>query len=221
MSNTIELKTADAHVLSAYASGPADAAAGLVVLQEIFGVNRHMRHVCDTFAEAGYRVISPALFDRVERGVEMGYAPEDSLRGRELRAKITEANTIADIEASAAWLGNRKIGIIGYCWGGTVAWLAATRTKSFRACAAWYGTGIAAARNENPNCPVQLHFGEKDPGIPPADIEAIRKAHPELESFVYAGAGHGFGCEERSAYVKADAEVAQRRTLEFFKKHLV
>ena len=220
MGKTIELKTSDGHLLSAYAAGPADAAASLVVLQEIFGVNGHMRRVCDAFGEAGYRVISPALFDRVERGVEMGYGPQDSLRGRELRAKITEGQTVADLEAAVAWLGDGKKGIIGYCWGGTVAWLGATRTKSFKACVAWYGTGIASARNERPNCPVQLHFGEKDPGIPPADIQAIREAHPQIETFVYAGAGHGFGCEERSAYVQTDTEAAQRRTLDFFGKHL-
>lgn len=217
----IELVAADGHRLSAYRAGPSDARRALVVVQEIFGVNRHMRRVCDSFAAAGYAVVCPALFDRVERGVELGYAGPDVARGRDLRAKVPAEGTLADIEAAAAALpaGARR-GIVGYCWGGTVAWWGATRSKSFAAAVGWYGGGIAAAKDEQPNCPVQLHFGEVDASIPMSDVEAIRAAQPGVEIFVYQGAGHGFGCEERGSYSPKDAEVAQQRTLDFFTRHL-
>ena len=145
-----------------------------MVVQEIFGVNRHMRRVCDDFAKADYAVICPALFDRTERGVELGYAPADVARGRELRGTIDAGKTVLDIRAAAAALpGAAKRGIVGYCWGGTVAWHGATRTSDFAAACGWYGGGIAEARDERPNCPVQLHFGETDASIPLADVELI------------------------------------------------
>ncbi|NKC31974.1 dienelactone hydrolase family protein [Falsiroseomonas selenitidurans] len=216
-----ELTAADGHRLAAYRAGPADATRGLVVVQEIFGVNRHMRHVCDAFAAEGYAVIAPALFDRVERGVELGYAAEDVARGRDLRSRVNETGTMLDIEAAAAALPQGLArGIVGYCWGGTIAWWGATRSTSFKAACGWYGGGIAGTRTEGPNCPVQLHFGEVDASIPMADVELIRAAQPDVEIFVYAGAGHGFGCEERGSYKPADAEVAQGRTLAFLAKHL-
>ena len=216
-----ELRAEDGHSLSAYAAGPRDARRGLVVAQEIFGVNRHMRRVCDDFAAQGYAVVCPALFDRTERGVELGYAPEDVARGRELRGKVDPALTVLDIRAAAAALppGARR-GIVGYCWGGTVAWHGAARTDDFAASVGWYGGGIAAAKDEAPCCPVQLHFGETDASIPMADVEAIRAARPEVEIFVYGGAGHGFGCDERGSYSAGDATLARRRTLEFLERHL-
>ena len=218
----IGLRAEDGHALSAYAAGPRDAKRGLVVAQEIFGVNRHMRRVCDGFAAEGYAVVCPALFDRTgERGVELGYAPADVARGRELRGRIDPALTVLDIRAAAAALpaGARR-GIVGYCWGGTVAWHGATRTRDFGAAVGWYGGGIAAAKDEMPRCPVQLHFGETDASIPMADVDAIRAGRPEVEIFVYAGAGHGFGCDERDSHSPEDAAIARRRTLEFFERHL-
>jgi carboxymethylenebutenolidase len=218
---TIELTAADGHVFQAYATGPADAARALVVVQEIFGVNRHMRRVCDDFAKEGYAVVCPALFDRTERGVELGYEAADVARGRDLRGTIDAGKTLLDVLAAAAALPRAaKRGIVGYCWGGTVAWHGATRSSAFAASVGWYGGGIAAAKAEQPTCPVQLHFGETDASIPLADVEAIRAAQPGIEVFVYAGAGHGFGCEERGSYVPADAALAQERTLAFFAKHL-
>jgi carboxymethylenebutenolidase len=217
----ITLTAADGHTLSAWRTGPADAARALVVVQEIFGVNQHMRNVCARFAAAGYAVIAPALFDRTARGVELGYTADDVARGRALRAEVPEAGTVADIEAAAKALpaGARR-GIVGYCWGGTVAWWGATRTPLFAASACWYGGGIAGTRTEVPHCPVQMHFGEKDASIPMADVEAIRAAQPGVEVFVYAGAQHGFGCDERASFSKPDADLAQQRTLAFFAKHL-
>ncbi len=220
MGHVIELTTSDGHRMSAYQAGPEAASRGLVVVQEIFGVNAHMRRVSDAFAAEGYAVIAPALFDRVERGVELGYEPPDVARGRELRAKVPEQGTLADIEAAAAALGARPRGIVGYCWGGTVAWWGATRSQSFQAAVGWYGGGIAPTRNETPNCPVELHFGEQDASIPLKDVDAIRLAHPSIPIYVYAGAGHGFGCEDRGSYSETDAKAAQKRTLAFFAEHL-
>jgi len=217
----IELKASDGHTLSAWKTGPADARQGLVVVQEIFGVNRHMRHVCETYAQQGFAVVSPALFDRAERDAELGYTQEDVQKGLALRGKITDAQVMLDIEAAAAALpAGIPLGIIGYCWGGTLAWWGATRSNSFRAAVGYYGGGIAATRQEVPHCPVQLHFGEEDKGIPQTDVEAIRAAQPGVEVFTYPGAGHGFSCEERPAYSPTDAMLAEQRSLGFFAQHL-
>jgi carboxymethylenebutenolidase len=220
MGNTIHITAADGHRLGAWRAGPSDATRGLVVVQEIFGVNAHMRRVCAAFAEQGYAVIAPALFDRVEHDVQLGYGPDDMARGRALRAKLPEAGVLADIEEAARALGNLPTGIVGYCWGGTVAWWGATRSSRFRAAVGWYGAGIAATRSASPHCPVQLHFGEKDASIPLSDIEQIRAAQPDAEIFVYPGAQHGFGCEERPSYSAPDADLAQKRTLAFFDRTL-
>ncbi len=220
MSGFIDVTAADGHTLSVYVAGPEDAKAGLVVVQEIFGVNRHMRSVCDAFAQAGYRVASPALFDRVQRGTELGYTQDDVATGLKLRGGIEEAATLADVEAAAGALGARTLGIVGYCWGGSVAWWGATRTTRFAAACGWYGGSIAAARNETPHCPVQLHFGAEDHGIPLTDVEAIRAAQPGVDIHVYPGAGHGFGCSERGSFNPDAAKLAQDRTLAFFARTL-
>ena len=220
MGAMISLTASDGHTLSAWRSGPEDAAHGLVVVQEIFGVNHHIRTVTDRFAAAGYLCVAPALFDRVRPGIELAYTPEDVAKGRDLRAQVPEAGTMADIEAAAKALGTRKIGIVGYCWGGTVAWWGATRTTLFAAASGWYGGGIAGTRTETPHCPVQLHFGDQDASIPMSDVALIRAAQPGVEIHVYDGAGHGFGCDERGSFSPKDAKLAQERTLAFFAKHL-
>jgi carboxymethylenebutenolidase len=221
MQDTLELAAADGHRFAAYRTGPAQAARALVVVQEIFGVNRHMRRVSDRFAAQGYAVVCPALFDRVQRGVELGYTAEDVARGRELRAGIGNDKTMLDIEAAAASLPEgAKLGIVGFCWGGTIAWWGATRSKRFLAASCWYGGGIAATASESPNCPVQMHFGDHDASIPMQDVATIREAQRDVEIFVYPGAGHGFGCDERDSYSPNDAKLAQTRTLAFFERHL-
>jgi carboxymethylenebutenolidase len=221
MGSSVTLTAADGHMLAAWRTGALHAARGLVVVQEIFGVNRHIRAVCEEFAKEGFAVIAPALFDRVERDVELGYTAEDIPRGGALRAKVPESGTLADIEAAALALEVSGPGIVGYCWGGTLAWWGATRSSRFKAAVGWYGAGIAATRGETPHCPVQLHFGATDASIPPGDVEAIRLAQPGVEIFTYPGAGHGFGCSERPSYDEPAARLAQQRTLAFFDKHLV
>jgi carboxymethylenebutenolidase len=217
---TIELKAADGHILSAYVAGPDNATRGIVVIQEIFGVNHHMRDMADRFGAAGYAAIAPALFDRAAKGIELGYTQDDIGKGRDYRMKLSDAQVMADVEAAAAHLKGKRLGIVGYCFGGTVAWWGATRSKSFAAASCWYGGGIAGTKDERPNCPVQMHFGEKDASIPMTDVEAIRAAQPRAETYVYAGAQHGFGCDERGSFSQPDYEQAQQRTLAFFAKHL-
>ncbi len=216
----IKLTAADGHEFSAYRAGPEDATRGLVVVQEIFGVNSHMRFASDALAAAGFAVICPALFDRAEKDVELGYTAEDVQAGIALRARVTDAQVMLDIEAAVAALGTAATGIIGYCWGGTIAWWGATQSHSFRAAAGWYGGGISATKTATPNCPVQLHFGAEDHGIPLADVDAIRAAQPGVEVFVYEGAGHGFGCEQRGSFDQKSFDLAQSRSLDFFRKHL-
>jgi carboxymethylenebutenolidase len=216
----LTLTAADGHQFGAFEAGNVNAPRGLVVVQEIFGVNRHMRLVAERLAGFGYRVLSPALFDRAEPGAELGYTPDDIQKGLALRAKISEAQVMADIEATAAAFGPKPVGIIGYCWGGSIAWWGATRSRSFKAAVGWYGGGIAANRDETPGCPVQLHFGGADTGIPLTDVEAIQAAHPDVPVFLYDGAQHGFGCEERPSYSPKDCELAELRSLAFFAEHL-
>jgi carboxymethylenebutenolidase len=218
--STLKLTAADGHSFSAYRAGAEGATMGLVVVQEIFGVNSHMRFASDALAQSGFAVLCPALFDRAEKDVELGYTPDDVQAGIALRAKITDEQAMMDIEAAAASLNTAAIGIIGYCWGGTIAWWGATRSSRFKAAVGWYGGGIAATKTETPHCPVQLHFGAEDHGIALSDVDAIRAAQPGVEVYVYEGAGHGFGCEQRASFDQKSFDLAQNRSLDFFRKHL-
>jgi carboxymethylenebutenolidase len=220
MGKTIEITAADGFKLGAYSAGPENATKGIVVIQEIFGVNKHIRDMADAYAAAGYKVLAPAMFDRAQKGADLGYGPDDRKAGMEMRGKITEEQNIMDVVAAAKALGTESTGIVGYCFGGSMAFLGATRTKEFAAASCWYGGGIAKAKDEKPNCPVQMHFGETDGSIPAADIEAIRAAQPTAEVYVYPGAGHGFGCADRDSWNPEAYKLAQERTLAFFAKNL-
>lgn len=216
----ITLDTRDGQQIHAYRAGAPDAPRALVVLQEIFGVNAHIRQVCDRFAEQGYDVIAPALFDRAQPDVQLGYAQEDVQAGLALRERLTLDQSLADIQAAIAALNGKPAGIIGYCWGGALAWQAACRLDGLKAAACWYGGGIAKALDQTPRIPVQMHFGELDHAIPLSDVAAIQAAHPGVETFVYDGAQHGFGCDHRASYDAAAYALAQRRSLDFFAQHL-
>jgi carboxymethylenebutenolidase len=220
MGETIKLKSADGFTFSAYVAGPANATKGVVVVQEIFGVNHHIRDMADRFAAQGYAVVAPAVYDRVQPGFEVGYTQDDIAKGRDVRMKLNDTQLMQDVEAAATHLTGKKLGIVGYCFGGTVAWWGATRSSKFAASSCWYGGGIPGTKDERPNCPVQMHFGEKDASIPMTDVDSVRAAQPKAEVFVYDGAQHGFGCDERGSYSKPDYELAQTRTLDFFAKHL-
>ena len=221
MGEHIELKCRDGVTIGAYVAKPSGAPkGGLVVLQEIFGVNHHIRAVADRFAAAGYLAVAPALFDRVERNVELGYGQDDRPRAMEIRGKTKVPETLADMEAAieVAKQGG-KVGLVGYCWGGTLAFLGACRLAGVTAAVGYYGGGIAAIASERPRIPVMLHFGALDKHIPLTDVEKIRQAQPTVPVFVY-DADHGFNCDERESYDKAAADEALERTMEFFAAEL-
>lgn len=225
MGETITLKASDGHQLSAYRATPNGAPkGGLVVIQEIFGVNSHIREVCDRFAADGYLAVAPALFDRTERGVEIGYTPPDIEKGRALRAKVSTEGALLDTAAALAAIqadkNVGKIGIVGYCWGGTIAWLAAADIAGFSAAVGYYGGGIAEAVAKTPKIPVMLHFGALDQSIPLSDVEKVRAQHPKIPIFVYDDAGHGFSCDHRGSYNAGAAKTARERTMAFFAEHL-
>ncbi len=222
MGETITLIAEDGHRLSAYRAAPKGTPrGGLVVIQEIFGVNSHIRKLTDGFAGAGYVALAPALFDRVERGFETGYAQADIERGRAVRGKLSMEDALKDVRAAVVQLTNAEltVGVVGYCFGGTMAWLAATRIDGVAAAVGYYGGGIADAANERPRCPVMLHFGETDASIPPEHYKKVGAAHPDLPIHIYP-AGHGFSCDERGSYHEPSARQARERTLEFFRTHV-
>lgn len=221
MGNMIELSAGDGFRLAAYRADPAGAPrGGLVVIQEIFGVNSHIRDVCDGYAADGYRVIAPALFDRLEKGVELGYTAADIARGREFKAKAASDVALLDVDAARAAVASAgKVGIVGYCWGGLITWLAACRLKGFAGAASYYGGGILEAAAEQPRCPVIAHFGERDHVIPVAGVRTFAEAHADVAVYIYA-ADHGFNCDQRGSYDPAAATLARQRTLDFFRQHV-
>ena len=215
------LQAADGHRLAAYRAVPAGKPRGaLVVVQEIFGVNSHIRAVADGYAADGWLAIAPAMFDRVERGIELGYTPADIERGRELKGGCSNDHALLDIAAAVDTVRSAgKVAVIGYCWGGTLAWLAACRQPGLSAAVSYYGGGIGELIDLTPRCPVLAHFGERDASIPLTVPEALRKAHPEVEIHIYP-AGHGFNCDQRGSYNAGASKTARERTLEFLAKHV-
>jgi carboxymethylenebutenolidase len=223
MGQWITLTAADGFELAAYRADPARPAkprGGLVVVQEIFGVNDHIRSVCERFAADGYLVIAPALFDRYQRNFDIGYSPDDIARGREFKAKATTDAALSDIAAArAAAAGAGRVGIVGYCWGGFIAWMSAARLSGFACAVPYYGGGILEAGREQPQCPLLGHFGERDAAIPVAGVRQLAAAHPEAQFFYY-DAEHGFNCDQRKSYDPDAAKLARERTLAFFRKHI-
>jgi carboxymethylenebutenolidase len=221
MGTIIELESADKFRLSAYRADPAGPPrGGIVVAQEIFGVNGHIRGVCDGFAADGYLAIAPALFDRSERGVDIGYTEPDVARGRELKARASLDAALLDVTAArdvAKAAG--KVAVIGYCWGGYLAWMAAARVAGFACAIPYYGGGMTDAIDVRPRCPVVAHFGERDPMIPVAGVQKLMAAHPEAQVYLYA-AGHGFNCDARASFDAAAAAQARARTLDFLRQHV-
>jgi len=216
----MRLMARDGHEFDAWLVAPDVAPRGaVVVLQEIFGVNSHIRKVAEDFAAQGYTAIAPSLFDRVRRNVELGYGSEDVEQGRGYVLQISEAQLLNDIAASINVVKRSgAVGVVGYCWGGSLAYLAACELP-VRAAVSYYGTRTVQMLDRKPRVPVQYHFGERDKSIPPEAIEKIRAAHPAGEFFVYP-ADHGFNCDQRGSYDAASARLARERTLEFFARNL-
>jgi carboxymethylenebutenolidase len=219
MGTTIQITAADGHTLDAYLAEPAGAPrAGLVVIQEIFGVNSHIREVADGFAREGFKVIAPAVFDRIERGVDLGYDSAALERGRGIAMQIPPDKLLADVAAAIEALKLDRVGVVGYCLGGSVAWRAAAALP-VKAAVAYYGGMIPKLLDQAPRCPLMAHFGDKDKYIPLSDVEAIKERYPSLPVHVY-DADHGFNCDHRSSYDEKAAKLAQERTLAFLHEHL-
>lgn len=221
MGTTIRLTTSDGHTLSAYRAEPAGKPrGGLIVAMEIFGVNSHIRGVADGYAADGYQVIAPALFDRAEPGYDTGYSQEEIQRGVALIPKLDLDKAMLDLAAAMGNIASAgKVGIVGYCWGGTVAWVSAAKLDGLACSAPYYGGGILANKDLKPRCPVMLQFGETDQAIPIDQVQAMKAARPELVFHVYP-AGHGFNCDHRGSYHAESAKLARERTLEFFRKQI-
>ena len=223
MGEHVKLRASDGHEPDAYVARPAGGPiAGLVVVQEAFGVNGHIRSVTDGWAKDGFLAVAPALFDRVERGVELTYAGEDMQKGIGLIRQGNAGDRVKDVAAALDYArreSGKKAGVIGYCLGGTMAWLAATRLDP-DAAVGYYGGQILQYAGEKPRAPVMLHFGLQDSHIPKDEIESkVQAAHPEMPVFWY-DAGHGFNCNDRASYNAEASKLARERSLEFLRKHL-
>lgn len=226
MGQFTDLKSADGTVVPTYVAQPSGQAKGaVVVLQEIFGVNSHIRSVADGYAAQGYLAVAPSTFHRVKPGVELGYEQDDMQAGSALKAAVEALpapGVLQDIQAAidhAAQAG--KVSMVGYCWGGLLTWRSACLLKGLSAAVPYYGGGMTtpdeAARQ--PKCPVMAHFGDQDHWIPLDGVEAFKQKHPEVEVHVYH-ANHGFNCDQRGSYNAEAAKLARERTLAFFAKHL-
>lgn len=218
MGTNIELIAADGRSLGAYEARPgAEPRGGVVVVQEIFGVTAHIRDLADAFAAAGYHAVAPAMFDRLEPNVMLPYT--DIEGGRERVARLTREDIVADVGGAVMHLaGSGRAGVVGYCWGGTVAWIAAA-TLPIAAAVSYYGTRIVENLDLKPRCPMQFHHGESDASIPPGRIDEMARACPGGEFHLYP-AGHGFNCTDRADYHADSARLAFERTLDFLGRHV-
>ena len=223
MGKHFSLVASDSFKLGAYRADPSGTPkGGVVVIQEIFGVNHHIRAVCDRVAAQGYAAIAPAIFDRQHPNFECGYSPDEIANARKYVANPDWGAMMRDIQAAIDEA--KKSGpaaIVGFCLGGTLAFLAAAKLNGLSAAIGWYGGQIAKNADEKPKVPTQLHFGETDASIPMSDVELIKqKRGGDCEIYVYPGAGHGFNCEERGSYNETAAKLARERSIAFLNKHL-
>ena len=222
MSEHITLHASDGQALGAYVARPeSDPIATLVVVQEIFGVNPSIRGVAGAYAREGFLAIAPAIFDRIERNFQCAYSPEEVAVARKFVANLDWTAMLRDSQAAIDAVKDvGPVGIIGFCLGGSVAYAAATKLSGLSAAIGYYGGAIVRFADDKPKVPTQLHFGEKDVGIPLGDVDIIRAKRPDVEIHTYPGAQHGFGCDERASYDEASAGIAKRRSLDFFATHL-
>ncbi|MCG8493050.1 MAG: dienelactone hydrolase family protein [Sneathiellales bacterium] len=216
MSNTLSLKTTDGHQLDAYLAKPSGSSkGGVVLLQEIFGVNDHIRSVCDRYAANGFTTIAPALFDRKEKAIELNYDEAGIAKGLDYKNSIPAEDSLRDIEAAIAELTEQStISVIGYCWGGFLSYMAACKLNDLSKAVCYYGGGIPAQKTLAPQIPTLLHFGEEDHAIPMDSVQEFIKERPETDVHLYK-TGHGFNCDARAGYNKAAAILAESRTLAF------
>jgi carboxymethylenebutenolidase len=214
----VKLTAADGHVLEAYVAEAKGRAKGsVVVVQEIFGVTGHIKRVADQYAAEGFRTIAPAMFDRIRPGITLDY--KDIQQGIAYMRQLEWPGTLADVEAAAEYVRGAGGGtaVVGFCWGGTVAHVAASELD-FDAAVSYYGGGVAKMLDKHPQCAIVYHIGDQDHSIPLADVEKIKKAYPAATVHVYAGAQHGFNCDERASYSEADAKLAFARSVELIRE---
>ena len=218
MGTMIRLKAKDGHELDAYVAEPqGEAKGGVVIVQEVFGVTNHIKRVADQYAAQGYKSVAPALFVRIQRDLTLEYSQVQ--KGLEYMQQLQWPNTLADVDAAANEARSAgSAAVIGYCWGGTVAHVAASELD-LDAAVSYYGGGVAKMLDKKPRCPILYHFGDHDSSIPLPDIEKIKQANPTSPLFIYAGAQHGFNCDERASYSPKDAKVAFERSIEFLSEH--
>jgi carboxymethylenebutenolidase len=218
----LKLTASDNFQLGAYRADPNGAPRGaVVVIQEIFGVNHHIRAVCDRLAGEGYVAIAPSIFDRVEPNFTSGYSPDEIAIARKFVADPDWTAMLRDTQAAIDAVRDvGPVGIIGFCLGGSIAYAAATKLSGLKAAIGYYGSAVVRFADDKPKVPTELHFGEKDAGIPLSDVETIKTKRPDVEVYVYPGAQHGFHCDERASYDKASADIAWPRSMAFFAKHL-
>jgi carboxymethylenebutenolidase len=216
----LQLRAADGHTFSSYLARPESLArGGIVVVQEIFGVTGHIERVADQFAAEGYLAIAPAVFDRQERGVNLAYDEAGIDRGVGFMQRADFDDVMTDLKAAIDAVAHAgAVGMVGYCWGGLVTYLAGSRTN-IAAGVVYYGGDITRFLEPVPRCPMQFHFGEQDTHIPLGDVAKIRATFPQGEYHTYT-AGHGFNCTDRASHDAAAAHLAFARTKEFFSKHL-
>ncbi len=219
---TITLTASDGHEFAAYESVPeGPILARMVVIQEIFGVNEHIRDVCDRLSSQGIAAVAPAVFDRIERDVELEYTPDGIAKGLEIRAQIEWDAVLADTQAAVDHLAaGGPVGIVGYCWGGTIAWVAGCRFDNLACAVGYYGGQIIDFVEETPNCPTMLHFGEKDTSIPLTDVVQIAARHTAAQTFTYPDGEHGFNCDHRGSYHEASAKLAESRSFPFYLENM-
>ncbi len=222
MGENTTIQSGDGFDLGVYIAEPEGAPRGsVVVIQEIFGVNQHIREVTDGYASDGYYAIAPKIFDRIERDIELGYEEADMGQGIELAfQKLDHAAALGDIQATISHAANQgKVGVVGYCFGGLLTWLSACQLDGVSAASSYYGGGVAGQKDLAPNCPVIMHFGELDAHIPMSDVDAVKAAQPDVPVYVYA-ADHGFNCDHRASFDADAAVLARSRTLEHFAEHV-
>ncbi|MFO1162878.1 MAG: dienelactone hydrolase family protein [Reyranellaceae bacterium] len=221
MGENIRLKSAAGEIGAYLATPKGSPKGGIVVIQEIFGCNHHIRAVTDKFAADGYLALAPCFFDHLKPGIELGYTPDTLAEGRKYVMELGVDKAVQDVDAAIAELkrrGTPKVAVTGFCWGGTITWLSATRLKP-AAAIGYYGGGIHGTRNEKPTVPTMLHFGDKDMHIPMTHVNELRSLHPDVLIYDYP-ADHGFHCDERGSYDAAASKQAYARTLEFMAKHV-
>lgn len=221
MGEDIRLTASDGFVCDAYVARPAGTPkGGIVVVQEIFGVNPHIRSVADRCAAEGYLAVAPALFDRAEPGFQSGYQPEDMPRAFAMIGKVSSGPALLDIAAAVAFAAEAgKVGVVGFCWGGTLAWSAAADLPGLSAAVGYYGGGVLDLTGLQPKCPTMLHFGAQDGHIPVDKVREFAASRPDLPIFIY-DADHGFNCDARGSYDATSAKLAQERTSAHFAKYL-